>query len=325
MPPEDWQFRVPVQVRVADGPEPDVQQGCSLPPQSSHRPRPAPLDTQAVRLAVQTRVPPLPQQGSPEPPHDSPPDKQVPPVHVPPPKALGQLDSAAMQMGVPLTVESQQPPLAQVLFAQHGLPAVPHRVQVDAPAAVVHMVFSALQTLLPPAELATPAVPPVVTVVPPRPVPPVAVIPALAEVPPITIPPVTVPPLLLGLPPAPPGPPPTVLPPGGVLLPATSELLPPMGTIPPVGTLVLADFPPDADAFPPVGTVCPPLETIASFLPASPRSNPPELVVQAPELIAIKAAKASKPSREKRTRANRSVCIWGLRMVCFPPPQSIGS
>jgi hypothetical protein len=147
MPPEDWQFKVPVQVRVADEPEPHVQQGSSSPPQSSHRPRPAPLDTQVVRLAVQTRVLPLPQQGSPEPPQESPPDRQVPPVHVPPPKALGQLDSAAMQLGVPFPAESQQPPLAQVLFGQQGLPAVPHRVQVAPPAAVVHMVFSALQTL----------------------------------------------------------------------------------------------------------------------------------------------------------------------------------
>ncbi len=101
-----------------------------------------------VRLAVQTRVPPLPQQVSPEPPHESPPDRHEPPVQVPPPKTVGQLDSAAMQVGVRPPAESQQPLFAQVLFGQQGLPAVPQRMQVDPPTPGEHMVFSALQTVL---------------------------------------------------------------------------------------------------------------------------------------------------------------------------------
>jgi hypothetical protein len=106
-----------------------------------------PLVTHVVRLAVHTRVLPLPQQESPSPPQESPPDRQVPPVQVPPPRSFGQLDSAAMQVGVPFAAELQQPLSAQVLLGQHGLPSVPQRMQVEPPTPVEHMVFSALQTL----------------------------------------------------------------------------------------------------------------------------------------------------------------------------------
>src|SRR6188768_1670631 len=116
MPPSapGWHER-PARQPVAIGPPP-VQHAWPVPPHATHI-----IVEHCAPEAVQVAPPPVPQQAWPTAPHAIAPVPHEPLLHVPAVPPPMHIEPAAVH-----SPPMQQPPLLQVLAAQHACPGPPH-------------------------------------------------------------------------------------------------------------------------------------------------------------------------------------------------------